>query len=582
MKKIVLLAFFVVAVLPQTFAAISESDSIRREMKHLKGQQLLQAYSNLCRLAAAGNNANYELRCTREYLAEALRQHDVEAEGLARSSQINCYYNYSMPDSLIAELPKTLAALGKNKTWDYYYNSWNVLVEMYLYQDKLQTALNESQKMYADARQKKSNYGLGVSSYCMGGIYQTMGRYAEAEKSLDESINALSKEEDITLLLSAYNALGETLDGMGKYDKLRTITIKWKSILDQYKKKALAKGYAPSLNGRYLYCTLAAAVAEIETKHYPKAAELLNTAEQLAEGRKAIAQYKLLQVKARYYAAIGNFNKAIDCNSENMKILTAAGDSVSLLTVELQQADFLLSAGRYQEAAKLYHEIIPRKDQLRTTELARQLDELRTIFGVDKLTLKNKIANNRFYFALVASILLLIIVVLYFIYTRRLRHKNRILYDTIIQSQKIEDSLQEQIEQTPDEKLDEEGRIYRKLCLLMQEEHLYKEQDTKREDLAERLGTNHTYLANAVKRYSGSTIAEFINSYRLKHAATLLSGDPSKNISEVECLSGFNSRATFIRLFREQFGMTPSEYRAISKEKKIKAGTTEETTEANK
>ena len=42
---------------------------------------------------------------------------------------------------------------------DYYYNAWNVLIESYLYEDKVQTALFEAQKMYADARKRRSNYG---------------------------------------------------------------------------------------------------------------------------------------------------------------------------------------------------------------------------------------------------------------------------------------------------------------------------------------------------------------------------------------------------------------------------------------
>jgi tetratricopeptide (TPR) repeat protein len=310
MKRILALLLVVMACFSQVYASDPEADAIRREMKHLKGQQLLQAYSNLCRLASAGEDSVYELRCIRQYLSEAKRQHDVEAEGLARSTQMNCYYNYNMDDSLIKELPACLSALAKNKTWDSYYNSWNVLVEMYIYRDKLQTALIESRKMYSDAHKHKSNYGLGVASYCMGGIYQTMGRFREAEKSLKESISLLSKEEDISMLLAAYNALGETLDGLGKYDDLRIVASNWKAVLDKYNKEALAKGYTPSLAGRYLYCSLAAAVAEIETKHYQKAAQLLKLAEKYAEGRKQIARFKLLQVEARYYAAVGQYDKA--------------------------------------------------------------------------------------------------------------------------------------------------------------------------------------------------------------------------------------------------------------------------------
>ncbi|WP_373828215.1 helix-turn-helix domain-containing protein, partial [Bacteroides heparinolyticus] len=37
----------------------------------------------------------------------------------------------------------------------------------------------------------------------------------------------------------------------------------------------------------------------------------------------------------------------------------------------------------------------------------------------------------------------------------------------------------------------------------------------------------------------------------------------------VEYQSGFNSRATFNRCFRACYGMSPSEYKVISKEKKM-------------
>lgn len=85
-------------------------------------------------------------------------------------------------------------------------------------------------------------------------------------------------------MLSVYNALGETLDGLGQYEELHSMTSEWKAVLDKYKREVEAKGYTPSFNGRYLYCTLAAAVAEIETGQYDRAAELLSEAEILVEG----------------------------------------------------------------------------------------------------------------------------------------------------------------------------------------------------------------------------------------------------------------------------------------------------------
>ena len=568
MKHFITLLFVITLCAGEMYAA-TPADSIRKEMKHLKGEKLLQAYHHLCRLAAAEDNMGYELRCIREYLAESLRQKDKEAEAQARVTQLYCYYNYEMTDSISYYLPEVLSAMKKNGTWDYYYNAWNVLIESYLYEDKVQTALFEAQKMYADARKRKSNYGLGTSTYGMACIYQTMGRFREAEKTIEESIVALSKVDEISQLLSAYNVLGETLDGLRKYEKLRKKCAEWKAVIDKYKNEALRKGYTPSLNGRYLYCTLATAVAELETGHYDRAKELLQLADKYAEERKAVARFKLLQVKARYYAATKQYDRAIACNNENMGIMTAAGDSVSLLTVQMQQADLYMQAGRYKEAAELYSLVIPHKDKLRNTELAKQLDELRTIFEVDKLTLRNEVITTRLYLSLIIVALLLATVVLYIIYTRRLRRKNRALYDSILLYRKAERDMETATRLVPEEELDREGKIYRRLCELMQKEKIYKDTELNRDILSKRIGTNAVYITNAVRKYAdGATVNEFINGYRLRHAASLLTNNPDLNINEVEYRSGFNSRATFNRCFRAFFGMSPSEYKAVSKEKK--------------
>ena len=549
------------------------ADSIRMQMKHLSGEHLLQAHSNLCRLAAGEDDVDNELATLSAYIKEANLQNDVEAEGQARTMQIMCYYNYNMVDSLKMTLPDNLAFMGQYGLWDHYYGSWNALVELHLYEDNLQTALLEADKMYADAKKNNSNYGIGVSGYCMGCIYQTMQRFNVAKQSFEESIVALTKEENISLLLSVYNALGETLDGLGQYEELRNMTSTWKIILDNYKREAIAKGYTPSLNGRYLYCALAATVAEIETGHYDKAADLLREAEVLGEGRNLVYRYKFLQVQARYFAATKQYDKAIASNDENMAILVSVGDSVSLLTVELQQAELLLAAEQYEAAAELYKQIIPRKDKLRNSELSAQLDELRTIYEVDKLTLKNEIATSRLYLLLVSSSLLLIVVFLYIIYTRRLRRKNRVLFDTFVQSQKKEDKLSEIKKEVEQESLSNEESLYNNLCKLMHNEHLFKNQKMKKDDVVNILNTNRTYLSDAVRVCcDGITFSEFINRYRLRYAATLLNNNEDLNINEVGDESGFNSRSTYNRLFRNYYGMSPSEFRAIAKEKKMDEG----------
>ena len=59
MKHFITLLFFITLSIGK-MCATTPADSVRTEMKHLKGEKLLQAYHNLCRLAAAEDNMGYE------------------------------------------------------------------------------------------------------------------------------------------------------------------------------------------------------------------------------------------------------------------------------------------------------------------------------------------------------------------------------------------------------------------------------------------------------------------------------------------------------------------------------------------
>ena len=58
-----------------------------------------------------------------------------------------------------------------------------------------------------------------------------------------------------------------------------------------------------------------------------------------------------------------------------------------------------------------------------------------------------------------------------------------------------------------------------------------------------------------------ASITDYINQLRLDHARELITTRPEMSIDEVVTTSGFNVRRTFSRLFKEKFGLTPTEFR---------------------
>ena len=58
-----------------------------------------------------------------------------------------------------------------------------------------------------------------------------------------------------------------------------------------------------------------------------------------------------------------------------------------------------------------------------------------------------------------------------------------------------------------------------------------------------------------------ATIADFINHCRLEYAKELLAVSPDMTIDDIASASGFSTRHTFSRLFKERYSVTPTEFR---------------------
>lgn len=79
--------------------------------------------------------------------------------------------------------------------------------------------------------------------------------------------------------------------------------------------------------------------------------------------------------------------------------------------------------------------------------------------------------------------------------------------------------------------------------------------------LSDDLAMSRTQLYRKFESITGQTPNDFIRSIRLKRAAQLLK-DSIYNISEISDIVGFNSIKYFNKYFKEQFGLTPTQYRS--------------------
>jgi len=90
---------------------------------------------------------------------------------------------------------------------------------------------------------------------------------------------------------------------------------------------------------------------------------------------------------------------------------------------------------------------------------------------------------------------------------------------------------------------------------------VYQEPSYGRSHMASELKISESLLSRIINGHYGKNVPQLLNEYRVKEAEILLT-QTEASISEISEEAGFNSLATFNRVFKEIRGITPSSYRA--------------------
>ncbi|MEM7359759.1 MAG: helix-turn-helix domain-containing protein [Pseudomonadota bacterium] len=77
-------------------------------------------------------------------------------------------------------------------------------------------------------------------------------------------------------------------------------------------------------------------------------------------------------------------------------------------------------------------------------------------------------------------------------------------------------------------------------------------------DMARELATNESYISRAINQHLETNFNGLINAARVQHCQQLLRENPQRSLVELVFESGFNSKASFNRNFKEYTGQSPS------------------------
>jgi len=96
---------------------------------------------------------------------------------------------------------------------------------------------------------------------------------------------------------------------------------------------------------------------------------------------------------------------------------------------------------------------------------------------------------------------------------------------------------------------------------LMRDRQFFKRPNLRLADVAQELSTNTTYVSACINGETGLSFPDYVAGFRVRYAQDLLRRYPEKTIKDVAVESGFTNEKTFLRTFKAQTGMTPTEWR---------------------
>jgi len=105
------------------------------------------------------------------------------------------------------------------------------------------------------------------------------------------------------------------------------------------------------------------------------------------------------------------------------------------------------------------------------------------------------------------------------------------------------------------------GDAFKKLLVHMDLRRPWVQPDLTVARLGRQLGLPQRVVSAAVNEFAQQSFSRWVNGYRVRASMTILAEDPDRGLLDVMIDVGFQTKSNFNRAFREETGMTPSDWR---------------------
>jgi signal transduction histidine kinase len=422
----------------------TQMDSVRQELKSLKGKERMIAWRNLYYMAfQTGDNA-LSIRTLDEWIADAHRDMDEWSESIARQNKVVDYYNLAKYDSVRSTAQEAMDfCRDKKGLTRKYFEAWHLIICSYHAQGQYNTAIREGRLMHEEAILKNDIFGQAMAYYNMGNVYFTMRHFRQSVDALEQSVRLLQREDSSeSVLLEVYPYYGDALEAQKDYQKLDEMTQEWRKHVEHFGKNKQNQLDMPPIYANYYIGRTQALLGLGRTN---EARQALKEAAKNISDSTTFEWLYYIYYQAELARRDGHYDEALRLNAERLRLSHVIDDKPTLVPIHLQRADILYSAGRYKEAAEMYKRVYQLDDSTNTMQTREQLNEMSTFFQVDELKVQNEEQQDLYTKIIGAMVIiaLLLFLIHRYIAARKLKQKNEELARSNAELQLANEKAQE-------------------------------------------------------------------------------------------------------------------------------------------
>lgn len=537
------------------------ADSLERRIDQTTGEEKFQTIYRLYRVYSMTreNSELFDLGSRAVSLADSIGVPKLRME--ARLMMLSYYNNLAQPDTFLTKVPPMAALAEELGEWDTYFILYDKIATWTRMAKGNDAVIEVTDHIYRKAKELNNHIGLGSALKLTGQTCIFQRRLDDAKKHLTEAIAEFDKVDVLPLKFEPY-IFYALMPGRDKTsaDRLEMLRLFEKDLATLDKKMALRQTL-PEYSLRFylnrMYCEY-----YLESKDFDKAEAYYRRLMTEPSIKSPMNGELIYQLGINLYTRMNQIDKALALNDS----LEKAGIAVNYYDKLIRNLDLYRATKDAENMYKTFNRIVAYNDSTQRIEINAQLDELRTRLEVDRLTLEKEHQRTYTRVAVVGCLLLLLVVAIVVRYNRKLQAKNLSLYRQIQERNRSDRQAEHAAaQQHPQEEgLSSEEKLFRKLSQWMKTERPFTDPQLDRRKLADQLGTNEKYLADAIRQGSGETPLGYITKQRLNYALNLLDSQTDLSLEAVAIDSGHASYSTFFRAFTKTYGMNPSEYRRLA------------------